>query len=234
MPIGASSSASVRRGHVEESMSSDVRSPFPGHATEEILEEYTFGRVSEPDLSRLEEHLLICSKCRSELLAIDEYKAAMKAGLAALERNLPASAAAPPFRTLRPRFAVPAIWLAAAVVITLAGASITWRVQSVAARRSDATVRLTALRGGEGAGAARAPSGRPLVLVIDRTALPPAVSYRVEVVNSTGREVWNGAAQIGDERLSARIGGPLRTGVYWVRLYSGGGQLLREFGLRIA
>lgn len=215
-------------------MSSDVRSPIPGHATEELLEEYAFERVNEPELSWLEEHLLICPQCRSELLAIDEYKAAMKAGLAALERDPPASAAAAPPRTLRPRFALPAIWMTAAVMVTLAGASIAARVHSVAATGSDATVRLTALRGGESDGTTRAPSGRPLVLVIDRTALLPALSYRVEVINSFGSEVWSGSAQIGGEALSARVTEPLRSGVYWVRLYSGGGKLLREFGLRIA
>lgn len=210
-------------------MSSDVRSSVPGHATEDLLEEYTFGRIHEPDLGRLEEHLLICAQCQSALLAVDEYTAMIKDGLAALERKSAASPAQP-----RPRFVMPAIWLAAAFVFVLAGASITWRAHPGAAHPADATVRLTALRGGDSDGTAQAPSGHPLVLVIDRTALPLAFSYRLEVVNSFGREVWIGGAQIGNETLSARIGGPLRSGAYWVRLYSESGQLLREFGLRIA
>jgi hypothetical protein len=37
------------------------------HASEELLEDYCFRRISEPLLSMLEEHLLICGPCRAEM-----------------------------------------------------------------------------------------------------------------------------------------------------------------------
>jgi hypothetical protein len=41
---------------MEESMSSDARPSVLVHATEELLEEYSFGRIREPQLGWLEEH----------------------------------------------------------------------------------------------------------------------------------------------------------------------------------
>ena len=106
-----------------------------------------------------------------------------------------------------------------------------WRMQSPAAMAPAVSVKLVALRGGEDS--ARAPSGRPLDLVFDRTDLPVDLSYRAEVVNSSGRQMWTGSVRIADQNLSIRVDRPLRAGAYWVRLYSSAGALLREFGLNI-
>lgn len=214
-------------------MSLDVLPSVPVHPTEELLEEYSFGRICEPALGPLEEHLLDCTLCQSRLLVIDEYTALMKAGIAALERDRQAAFGR------SPRFALPGIpgvnvLRAAAVMVVLASATIAWRMQPPSAVDSQAaTVKLMALRGGEGDGAARAPSGRPLDLVIDRTDLPDSLSYRLEVISSSGRQMWSGAVQIADRSISAHLTNPLRPGGYWVRLYSSGDQLRREFGLRI-
>jgi hypothetical protein len=213
--------------------SSDVLPSVPVHPTEELLEEYSFGRIYAPALAPLEEHLLICSLCQSRLLAIDRYTALMKTGIAAFERDRQA------FFGRSPRFAFPRIpgihvLVAAAVMVVFVSATIAWRMQPPSGVASQtATVRLIALRGGEGDGVAGAPSGRPLDLVIDGTDLPPSPSYRLEVVSSTGRQIWSGAAQIADRNISAHVTNSLRPGVYWVRLYSSGDQLRREFGLRI-
>lgn len=233
-------------------MSSDARPSVLVHATEELLEEYSFGRIYEPQLGWLEEHLLICPQCQLELEDIEEYRFFMKAGLASLERERQAAAgpldspndAGPPARlrsllrtALSPYFAWPRILatknlLAAALLLVLAGAPVAWRMQSPVALAPVAIVKLIALRGGEG-DVARAPSGRLLDLVFDRTDLPGDLSYRAEVVNSSGRQMWRGSVRIADQNLSARVDGPLRAGAYWVRLYSSAGQLLREFGLNV-
>jgi len=55
-------------------MSTDARTSALAHATEELLEEFTFGRIHEPQLGWLEEHLLICAQCQSQLDDIEEYK----------------------------------------------------------------------------------------------------------------------------------------------------------------
>jgi hypothetical protein len=233
-------------------MSTDARPSVFVHATEELLEEYSFGRICEPQLGWLEEHLLICPQCRSELDDLEEYKVFMKAGLASLERERQVAAglldaptepgpAARARSSLRKAFSFHFAWPqitaiqslpAAALLLVLAGATVAWRTQSSEAIAPVATVRLTALRGGEG-DVARAPSGCSLDLVFSRTDLTVDLSYRSEVVDSSGRQMWSGNVRIADESLSIRVDGPLRAGAYWVRLYSSAGQLLREFGLRV-
>jgi len=233
-------------------MSTDARPSVLVHATEELLEEYSFGRICEPQLGWLEEHLLICPQCQSELDDIEEYKIFMKAGLASFEseRLAAAGAGASPARPGSPigvwysvrkalslYFASPRCpgtknLLFAAMLFVLAGAAVTWRMESSVALAPVATVRLIALRGGEG-DVARAPSGRPLELVFGRTDLAADLSYRAEVVDASGRQIWNGNVRIADQSLSILVAGPLRAGVYWVRLCTSTGQLLREFGLRV-
>ena len=120
-----------------------------------------------------------------------------------------------------------------AILLVVAGTTVAWRMQSSpVAMAPVATVKLVALRGGEG-DVARAPAGRPLEMVFGRTDLAADHSYRAEVVNSSGRQMWNGNVRIADQSLSIRVDGPLRAGAYWVRLYTSAGQLLREFGLRV-
>jgi hypothetical protein len=236
---------------MEESVSTDARPSVLVHATEELLEEYSFGRICEPQLGWLEEHLLICPECRSALDEVEEYKFFMKAGLASFESERQAAAGiwdsracpdslvgqwfslwnALSLRLALPRTPVITNLLAAALVLVLAGTLMVWRTQSVPTGPV-ATVRLIALRGGEG-DVARAPSGRPLDLVFNRTDLTADLSYRAEVVDASGRQMWSGNVRIADQSLSIRVDGPLRAGIYWVRLYTSAGKLLREFGLRI-
>jgi hypothetical protein len=196
---------------------------------------------------------LICPQCQSELDDIEEYKVFMKAGLACFESERlavagPVATPAGPESPVRPRssvrealslyFALPRMagaksLLAAAVLLVLAGTAVIWRMQSSpVAMAPVATIRLMALRGGEG-DVARSPSGRPLELVFGRTDLAADLSYRAEVVDASGRQMWGGNVRIADDNLSIRVDTPLRAGAYWVRLYSSGGQLLREFGLSV-
>jgi hypothetical protein len=123
--------------------------------------------------------------------------------------------------------------LLAAVLLVVAGTTMAWRIQSSpAAMATVATIRLIALRGGEG-DVAHVPSGRPLELVFGRNDLAADLSYRAEVVDASGRRMWNGNVRIAEQSLSIRVDRPLAAGAYWVRLYTSTGQLLREFGLRV-
>lgn len=232
-------------------MSSDARPSVLVHATEEILEEYSFGRICEPQLGWLEEHLLICPQCQLELDDIEEYKVFIKAGLASFESNRRAAAvpldsptgpgspnrlASGLRRALSLHFAWPGMLaskslLATACLVALGGAIVAWRMQSPVTMEPAVSVKLVALRGGEDI--ARAPSGRPLDLVFDRTDLPGDLSYRAEVVNSLGRQMWSGSVRSADQKLSIRVDRPLSAGAYWVRLSSSAGPLLREFGLNV-
>jgi hypothetical protein len=214
-------------------MSLDTLPSVPVHPTEDLLEEYSFGRVLEPALAPLEEHLLDCTLCQDRLLAVDEYTALMKAGIVAMEREREGARPSPRFAF--PRMAGFPVVLTAAVMLVLVGVTIGWRLQPSSAVTSSSTataVKLTALRGGDGDGVAHVPFGRPLELTVDRTDLPSALAYRLEVVSFTGRPLWSGSAQIAPQNLSARVTARLAPGAYWVRLYSGD-QLRREFGLRV-
>ena len=68
-------------------MSSDFLPSVSVHPSEDLLEEYSFGRIYEPVLASVKEHLLICDLCQSKLVGIDEYRALLKSGIAALRRE---------------------------------------------------------------------------------------------------------------------------------------------------
>jgi hypothetical protein len=217
-------------------MSVEVLWEFPVHPTEELLEEYGFGRVREPALTVLEEHLFACVSCQAKLEELVEYAALMKVSLASFERDQTA-----PRGILLP-FAIPKIpWahvrLAAGIVLVLLGATSVWRSQSVP---STASVQLAALRGGDGpaGGFAQAPARRPLDLIVNTASLPASSGYRLELVSQSGGTVWTGEAKIAGAKLSAHVSSGPGPGVYWVRLYSTHdettrGELLREFGMRL-
>jgi hypothetical protein len=72
------------------------------------------------------------------------------------------------------------------------------------------------------------PANRELDLRPDLTGLPTVSSLRLEMVNQTGKQVWRG--DLSGQR--ARIPGQ-SSGMYFVRIYTDAGELLREYGLQI-
>jgi len=214
-------------------MSVAVLSTFHVHPTEDLLDEYVFGRLQEPALSELEDHLFTCSPCQSALAELEDYVRAMKIALADLQHVSSSPAAAPPVWGRLPGGAT-AIWAIGLMLVVSGGAMVWWRMQPAP---ETVTTTLAAFRGGDSATFAHAPAGKPLDLVIDGTSLPAASAYRLQIVNASGKHVWSGAAVASGEKLSAHVSGGLRTGVYWVRLYApqtpGEAGLLREFGLRL-
>jgi len=54
---------------------------FVEHISEDLLELYSLGRLEEPQLAPVEEHLLVCHECLDRVQRIDEFVAAMKAAL---------------------------------------------------------------------------------------------------------------------------------------------------------
>jgi PAS domain S-box-containing protein len=54
------------------------------HASDDELERYSLGKVSEDECLPLEEHLLLCARCRARLEEIDSYIAIMKAAQRAI------------------------------------------------------------------------------------------------------------------------------------------------------
>lgn len=57
------------------------------HISEELLDDYALGRLSEPDVAPVEEHLLICAFCQERLQLTDEFIAALREAVAGRKRR---------------------------------------------------------------------------------------------------------------------------------------------------
>jgi hypothetical protein len=194
-----------------------------GHATDEVLELYSMGRLAEPDLGRFEEHLLVCGACQDRLAQEDDIRQGIRDGAAVLQE--PRTAV---FRRL-PRLAWISI-IAAGCMIVFAG--IGW--ESLGRRAAPASViLLQATRGAERTSLA-APAGKPLVVVLDLTGLPQSPQYKLEIVNAAGRPVFQSSNAPQNDKLQAAVARGLAAGVYFVRVYTPAQELLREFALTLS
>jgi hypothetical protein len=215
---------------------------FTVHPSEGMLEEYCFNRLPESALETLEEHLLACPSCQGTLEELDEYIQLMKAELAkspvlpvTTPVTTPVTLADNTWARVRTAAIRPAMGIAAGMAMLGVMAILSLKVAPGRGTPAfDAPVRLAAFRGGDDTTVNHAPAGQPLELSIDVTDLPASNAYRVEVVNATGKRIWDATVSAANGRLSARVPNGLNPGVYWVRLYLAPGKLLREFGLRLA
>jgi len=57
------------------------------HLSGEEAVRYSLGEMSEEELARCEEHLLVCDACRREVAASDAYVEAMRKAAAQLRRG---------------------------------------------------------------------------------------------------------------------------------------------------
>jgi hypothetical protein len=57
------------------------------HISDDLLEGYSMGRLTEPEMAPLEEHLLICEACRGRLLLTDLDIAAIREALQQREKK---------------------------------------------------------------------------------------------------------------------------------------------------
>lgn len=200
------------------------------HPTEDDWELYALGRLEEDQAARLEEHLLICAACQDRLSEIEAYVHAAREAARNLLRE-------PPSRRqwLWSRMQgwlgnpVPVAAFAAAVLVL--ALLLPRLILKPSATPQALTVWLSATRGFQTPGMARAPASRPLRLAWDPTGLPPEVCCRLELVDATGRPLWSRQASPA-EPVAAE---GLPSGRYWLRLYESrpGGALLREFGLQV-
>jgi len=187
------------------------------HPDESVLEEYVFGRLSEPKTAVLEEHILICGRCQVSLAEVDEYIRLMK------------FAAARSLETPRSSNSKRVVVATAGVLVAACIAVFTW----FKPHHPAAAGTLISIRGRAGTPIILAEAGRPLELSIPAAQVPPAPQYRLEVVTSTGESVWSGWVTAGTDRLSAHVTRSLEAGMYWVRLYTQPTDLLAEFGLQV-
>lgn len=189
------------------------------HVPDEELERYSLAGAAGEEFAQLEEHLLICEPCRARLEEYDLISRSM-AGAAAQWRSEHRSEPKgwPLARLLLPT---------AAVLLVVLGAL--WIYHAGVEKHMPAVaIALSATRGA--ATGAHAPALRPLDLQPDLTGVAPSLHYDLEVVDQVGGKV---ARVQTDGRTPSRIPG-LQAGMYFVRLYSPAGDLLREYALSVS
>ncbi len=191
------------------------------HPSEDQLEFYALGRLTEPELEHLEVHLLACASCQDALLEVDAYLPALRAALS--EAQPTTATPRSPWWNLR--------WLPSTPVLAGALAAILLAVVMLRTPGdlSPAAVTLRSERGGAVNLAAQAPSGAPLELHIQSSHLTVGADYRISIVDSSGQYVWSG----GFDAAVAHVPGGLSAGTYWVRLFDGQQRLLQEYGLQL-
>lgn len=183
------------------------------HMDLEDIEKYSMGGMSEEAAGEFEEHLLICQVCRDRVMESDRYVRAMRGATRQLRHR-----AAPAARQRFPWTSWGFVALAAAILV----------LAVVALRpgggKPEFAVSLFAIRGADTM--AQAPAGAVLVLHPDLTALASPPPYRLQLVDAGGATVWQGTFP------AAKLP-PRHAGIYYLRLYSTGGELLREYGLAV-
>ena len=183
------------------------------HLRAEDIERYSLGELPDDLTDSCEEHLLICESCRDQVQEHDQFVRSMQ--LAGNQIRISATARQPEGWVRNWGLLLAAASLIATAII------FAWMRGSV---RAEFAVNLSVMRGASAA--ATAPAHTPLALHPDLTGLPASSSYRMDVVDASGRAVWSGTSP----------GGPLpprRAGMYFVRIYSDRSELLREYALQV-
>lgn len=187
------------------------------HIDTEELEKYSLGSVSTEQTAHIEEHLLTCEACHERLVEADEYSVALRLASQQVRRN---ERVAEGSRWRFPSW-VPVL-AACGLLLVVAGVSFIRQSGPIVA------VSLTAMRS-SGAGS-HAPAARELLLQPDLTGLAEDSSYRLEIVDHTGRTLRQGSFR--RDQNGIKVAG-LGAGQYFVRVYMRAGELLREYGLEI-
>lgn len=205
--------------------------------TEQEIEEFLFNRLSGVTREVIEEHLLACQKCLDRVGAEEEYVNQMKSAAGEIERDtLERAYAGTPARagwldrlggwwsSGRRR-----TWSLALASLFVAGAvSIS---QFRAGDQAAQTVLLEVHRGEAGVVEALAEGPLKLTMRIEDLADGP---YHLELVTTEGSVLAREDGRASGGILIWLLADGRQAGNYWVRVrQAGGGELLREFGLRL-
>jgi hypothetical protein len=189
------------------------------HLDLEELEKYLKGAEAIEDVVPVEEHLLICEYCQNRIQETEEYLVALRLAAHQVRRDERVGTQSRGWKL--PTWSFAWVATAAACCLLLVGAALRWQppLPSVA-------VSLEALRGD----GTHAPAGRKLVLHPDLVGLPDSPSYRLEVVDRTGRPLRQGTVSKNQTSMNLPA---LSAGPYFVRVYRPEGDLLREYSLEV-
>ncbi|HUQ92108.1 MAG TPA: zf-HC2 domain-containing protein [Bryobacteraceae bacterium] len=207
---------------------------FNEHIGDAELEAYIMHKLPEEDIDRLEEHTLICDRCRRQLEQTETFILSMRAAALNIRQDERVSQPTSlPWwqRALRPVMARPGLAVAGvAVIATLLFLPL--RPDTPLAYHE---LYLRSLRGVE---TETAPSGKHvrLRLRLDITGLPSPDLYKAAVFDSAGRSLWETSISRSSSSLEVVVSviRGLPSGLYWVRLSDAlTGKLLREYQLRV-
>lgn len=201
------------------------------HLAEEIIENYAAGKLPEPELEIVEEHLLICVQCQDQVEQTHVFIQAFRSASKRLEDS-------PPSAWDRVRDLVTlhrgVTWTAAsafaAVVLMFGVVPYLVPIGSGNPQR----IELSAVRGAD-TSASHAKTNAPIDLQLDVSDLPASSLYTIEVVDSNGQVIHNFTNEAKSSKLAVSIAEPLPAGQYWVRVYGNSlkTELLREYGLKV-
>jgi putative zinc finger protein len=184
---------------------------FGRHMKDDEIEQYSMREMSEAESASLEEHVLTCEDCRNRVVETEIFISAMcQAG----NQIRGASPGRPVWSWVFAGASVAAVVLTATFLI---------RAPQPAGFQE---AHLYAMRGA--AVGAKVTAGHPLLLVPDLTGLPAFPSYRLQLVDLAGKPLFTGAVTAQDPVMKVDRIPP---GIYFVRLSSPAGELLREYGL---
>ncbi len=209
------------------------------HASEDELEAYALGYLSEGELAPFEEHLLICPECQQRLSQTEAFIRALRAAAARIETEKDPKRAplSWPEKLVLAILGLRWLWAAAALALAL-GIMLSWqahRSDQAASPSLPFTITLQALRGESSAAGSHAPAGRPLLLEAETGGLAAESIARLKLVDSSGVELSEVPVQADGAKVRAYLPKGLEAGNYWVRLEGGAGgrSLLREYALKV-
>jgi anti-sigma factor RsiW len=200
--------------------------PRKAHPEEETLELYALGRLDEPELGEVEEHILICAPCQERLDEATEYVALMREAV----RNVSlAPVQEPAWKRLFQLdwLPMPGPALAGAFVVLLA--VLVWQPWRVTAPGEWQQVELATMRGDLAGPVAM--EGFELDLRLDARGLALA-GATAQIVAADGTVVGEFPALLEAEKAVVKYAPGLRAGQYWVRLRVAG-ETVREYSLAV-
>ena len=198
------------------------------HIADDVLEKYVMNTLAEQDVGPVEEHLLVCSDCQERVTETEEFIQVTKAALRDGEHKPAARAARAGGHggVLHSWFTLPLLSAAVAAVVL----GFVLPRHAVIPQAGPNQVRLYAMRGSDSLKHALA--GEPLTVDLEASELSPALRYRVNVVNSEGKQVWSGLAEQVGSDIRITLDPAPRPGRYWFRVYRDT-DLVREYGLEL-
>ena len=200
------------------------------HVDAEILERYAMGRLDEPALGALEEHLLLCADCQEQLDEATEFVSVMREATEKLASAAPSES--PWRRWLRvgmDYFPIPIPAMAGAMAVLVA--VLIWQPWQAAAPGEWRTVQLETVRGGTPAGSGMGIEGFSLDLQLDIAGLD-AGGANAQIVSANGRILVEMPVTLVDGKAELRYAAGLEAGQYWVRLKRSG-ETVREYSLEV-